>query len=134
VESVWPLVARQKAASPHTSLVRRFKLVLRTGGVIAFLIGLDVLPLGYLGSPKRDLSAFSNFAHIGAFIKMGFILMGIALIVFILSVLLPGDDDFTLIPETCRLAEPHRRCSWDFRQRACGSTYRRSSCAALRRS
>jgi heme/copper-type cytochrome/quinol oxidase subunit 1 len=74
--------------------VSRFKLILRYGGVIVFLGGLSRCPLGYRGSPKRDLNAFNNFADLGAFIKMGLILMGVGVIFFFLSALLPGDDDY----------------------------------------
>jgi hypothetical protein len=54
----------------------------------------DVLPVGYRVSPKRDLSAFDNFADIWAFFEFGLILIGIGLIAFLLPFFLPGDDEY----------------------------------------
>jgi hypothetical protein len=88
------LDARPQAAQPHTSLVSRFKLILRIGGVTALFVGLMSCPVGYRVSPKRDLSAFDNFADIWAFFEFGLILIGIGLIAFLLPFFLPGDDEY----------------------------------------
>ena len=61
--------------------------------MILFLLGLICLPVGYGHSPKRDLSAFNNFADLGAFIKIGLVLMAIGVIAFFLSALVRGESD-----------------------------------------
>jgi hypothetical protein len=64
------------------NLWSRLKFVLEAGGMVVFLFGLMCLPVGYGNKPNRDLSAFNNFADLGAFIKLGLILMGIGVIAF----------------------------------------------------
>jgi len=75
------------------NLLSRLKLVLQMGGVVLFLLGIICLPAGYGLSPKRNLSAFNNLADLGAFIKMGLVLMGIGLVAFFISYFVPGESD-----------------------------------------
>ena len=50
------------------------------------------LPLGFGISPKRDLSAFSNIADTGAFIRVGIVLIVLGLTAFLLSHFVPSDE------------------------------------------
>jgi hypothetical protein len=77
----------------------RFKLILRVGGTILFAVGLFGLPRGYGDGyldAKRATSAFNNIADLGGFLSIGLILLGVGLIAFIVSFLLPGqiDEDY----------------------------------------
>jgi hypothetical protein len=69
------------------------KTVVRIIGITLLFIGAGSLPIGFRVSPKRDLSAFNNAADLGAFVKLGAVLMGAGLVAVILSWFLPGSRD-----------------------------------------
>jgi hypothetical protein len=75
------------------NLLSRLKFILQMGGIILFLFGLMCLPAGYGHSHQRGLSVFNNLADLGAFIKIGLVLMGIGVIAFFLSYFVPGESD-----------------------------------------
>jgi hypothetical protein len=56
-------------------------------GVVLCCLGFMCLPAGYGANPKRDLSLFSNFADLGAFLQAGIVLLGAGLIVIGLTLL-----------------------------------------------
>ena len=65
--------------------------------MVVFAVGLLCLPRGYgVGYPERATSAFNNIADLGGFLSIGLILLGVGLIAFIVSFLLPGqiDEDY----------------------------------------
>ena len=68
-----------------------WKPFLRVGGIVAILVGLTCLPLGYGVSPKRDLSVFNNIVDTGAFVEIGFALIAGGLAALALSRFVPGD-------------------------------------------
>ena len=68
----------------------RLKLILRIGGVILSAVGLVFLPFHYVDA-ERALSAFNMFADMGSFINIGLLLLGVGLVAFVLSFLLPGE-------------------------------------------
>ena len=70
----------------------RVKLVLRFSGIVALAIGAMCFPVGFGVSPKRDLSAFSNLADMGVFLKAGLVLVPIGVVVLVVSYFLPGDE------------------------------------------
>jgi hypothetical protein len=60
-------------------------LTLRFSGAIALAIGVMCLPVGYGISPKRDLSAFSNLADMGLFLKAALLLVPIGILALTIS-------------------------------------------------
>lgn len=77
-------------AGVSCSRVERLKTRIRLVGFGLLLLGGMFMPIGYGVSPKRDLSAFSNLADMGAFLKSGVVLMCAGVVVILAAVLLPG--------------------------------------------
>jgi len=79
----------------------RLKLTLRVGGVLSFMCGLMFIPVSYgivsYGiAPKGYRSVFNVLVDSGVFFKTGFfktavLLMAIGAVVYIISLLLPGE-------------------------------------------
>jgi hypothetical protein len=71
--------------------MNNLKTVLRIGGIVIAVMGLMFLPSRNLVFDKGDLSAFSNWADVGVFVRSGFGLIVVGLVVFGLSFLVRGD-------------------------------------------
>jgi hypothetical protein len=72
----------------------RVKSTLRVGGTIMAAIGILCLPVGFGTSPKRDTSAFSNLADLGAFFRVGLMMIAVGLVALAISRVIPGDADW----------------------------------------
>ena len=74
--------------------MRTLKNWVRGIGIVIALLGVTALPLGMGVSPKRDTNFFNNLADTGMFIKYGFVLIFIGIVVLIASVFIsPHDED-----------------------------------------
>ena len=60
-------------------------------GFVLLGFGFLCLPVGIGASPKRDKSAFFNFADMGLYLKIALILMPLGLVIIIVSFFLPDD-------------------------------------------
>ena len=66
------------------------KTGLRIGGIVIAAMGLMFLPSRNFVFDKGDLSAFENWADVGVFVRSGFGLIVVGLVVFGLSFLVRG--------------------------------------------
>jgi hypothetical protein len=73
--------------------MRTLKNWVQVVGIVIALIGLGALPLGIGVSPKRDTNFFNNLADTGMFIKYGFLLILIGIVVLIVSAFIPPHDE-----------------------------------------
>ena len=71
--------------------MNNLKTVLRIGGIVIALMGLMFLPSRNFVFDKGDLSAFHNWSDVGVFVRSGFGLIVVGLVVFGLSFLVRGD-------------------------------------------
>jgi hypothetical protein len=56
-------------------------------------MGLLCFPIGFGASPKRDTSAFSNFADLGIFFKAGLILLTVGLLLLVITLFIPRQNE-----------------------------------------
>ena len=73
--------------------MRTLKSWVRGVGIVTALLGVTALPLGMGVSPKRDTNFFNNLADTGMFIKYGFVLIFIGILVLVASVFIPPHDE-----------------------------------------
>ncbi|MGH7831984.1 MAG: hypothetical protein ACREP8_17610, partial [Candidatus Binatia bacterium] len=70
------------------------KAWIKGAGIVFILVGGLSFPVGIGINPKRDTSLFHNLADIGLFIRYGFILIGVGIVLLVVSALIPakGED------------------------------------------
>lgn len=75
--------------------MRTLKSWVRGVGIVIALLGAMALPLGMgMGVfPKRDTNFFNNLADTGMFIKYGFVMISVGIVVLIASVFIPPHDE-----------------------------------------
>lgn len=66
--------------------MRTLKSWVQGVGIVIALLGVTALPLGMGVFPKRDTNFFNNLADTGMFIKYGFVMIFIGIVVLIASV------------------------------------------------
>ena len=61
---------------------------IKTTGIVLIALGILSFPVGFGASPKRNTSAFSTFADLGLFWKVGLILIASGLLALIVSAII----------------------------------------------
>ncbi len=66
---------------------------IKTAAIVLLAIGILCLPIGFGANPKRDTSAFYNFADLGIFLKIGLTLLAIGLFILLVIAFIPSRND-----------------------------------------